>query len=93
MWLWRAKFGVTVSDFDSVMGNICGGNHFGELQCVERLVDTKRCADLGLIRVAFKSWCTPVRVVWESQPTSYYKVGAAKSGSTFTQCANLSIAA
>ena len=45
---WRAKFGVTVSDFDSVMGTIGGGNHFAELQCVERLVDTKRCADLGL---------------------------------------------
>jgi release factor H-coupled RctB family protein len=45
---WRAKFDVASSDFDSVMGTIGGGNHFAELQCVEQVIDAKRCAELGL---------------------------------------------
>lgn len=43
-----AEHALTSTEFDPALGTIGGGNHFAELQTVERVLDTARFKQLGL---------------------------------------------
>lgn len=45
---WLAQYGVDASDHDDSLGSIGGGNHFAELQSIEKIVDPEGAAALGL---------------------------------------------
>src|SRR5262245_12094264 len=45
---WLSQFGVEVGAQDEALGTIGGGNHFAELQCVERIEDAASFKALGL---------------------------------------------
>ncbi|MCB2102071.1 MAG: RNA ligase RtcB family protein [Rhodobacterales bacterium] len=49
---WLADHGAAPCPFDSALGTIGGGNHFAELQAVERVDDAAALAALGLDRKA-----------------------------------------
>ncbi len=42
--------GLTANEFDSALGTIGGGNHFAELQAVDKIYDADAVAQLGLNR-------------------------------------------
>jgi release factor H-coupled RctB family protein len=45
------KFGISLSSHLDNFGTIGGGNHFAELQCIERVEDEEEFAHLGLSKV------------------------------------------
>ncbi|MBF0226983.1 MAG: RNA ligase RtcB family protein [Desulfobacterales bacterium] len=45
---WRTEFGLNPSSFDISLGTIGGGNHFAELQTIEKIMDQKSFDDLKL---------------------------------------------
>jgi len=47
---WLADRGVAPSGHEHSLGTIGGGNHFAELQAVERLYDAAACEELGIYK-------------------------------------------
>lgn len=46
--IWRSAFGLDAGPHDIALGTIGGGNHFAELQCIEKVLDHDTIDGMGL---------------------------------------------